>query len=153
MYRTSAGAAPMGYVSHGHIYYVRGNANGKADVLWYVRFYTSGDTYSPLTINLEREAWESESLIKIKRNAIPSDIYPELKIQSGETKIIVECAFHYYVTNFGYKFTDGRLCKDVPSGNAFGFHVLNLKNQGAFFRTVVVFTPNPGLFGEVKPSY
>jgi Flp pilus assembly protein TadG len=151
MYTTLDRTAPMGYVSQGQLYCVRGNANGTANVLWCVRFHNAYDCPSPLTIVLGSVAWES--LVKNEAGAIPSVIYPELKIQSGETKIIVECAFHYYRDiKPGYKFTDGRYCQNVSSGDAFGFYALNLQKQGAFFRTVVIFTPKPGLFDATAPK-
>jgi hypothetical protein len=102
-----------------------------------------------LTIAVENYPWES--LVKNGTGAVPSVIYSELKIQSGETKMIVECALHYY-RDAEYKFTDGRECKNISSRDAFGFHALNLQKQGAFFRTVVIFTPKPGLFDATAPK-
>jgi hypothetical protein len=152
MYCTSYGVAPMGYVLNSYLYCVKGNSNGTASVLWCLRFHGAVDCISPLKIvNESNVRWCN--FVKIQTNAVPSDIYPQLKIQNNEIKIIVECAFHYWTDpSWNYKFTDGRLCKNVPSEEAFGFYALKLKWIGSFFPSVVIFTPKPGLFDEIKPS-
>ncbi|MDR0556106.1 MAG: hypothetical protein LBG20_03855 [Holosporaceae bacterium] len=155
MYTTSNRTAPLGYVSHGQIYAIKGNSNGTASVLWCIRFHNAYDCPSPSKIVLESSPWYS--LVKILTNSIPSNIYPDLQIQGTEIKIIVECAFHYVKGN-GYKFTDGRSCDNVSPKTAFGFWVLNppgIKGSdgyGSFFHSVVIFTPKPGLFNETPPQ-
>jgi hypothetical protein len=151
MYTTSDKTAPLGYVPHGNIYYVRGNNNGTADVLWCIRFHNAYNCPSPLNMVLESVPWGT--VITNKINAVPSDIYPELKIQNGEIKIIVECAFHYVTSSiYKYKFTANKWCKDVPPKTAFGFYMLDLPTFGWFFNNVEIFTPKPGLFDETPPK-
>jgi Flp pilus assembly protein TadG len=156
MYTTSDRTAPLGYVSHGHVYAVRGNGNGTASVLWCIRFHNAYDCPSPSQIVLDLP-WNS--LVKRLTNSIPSNIYPDLKIQGTELKIIVECTFHYIrVPTCGYKFTDGRLCADVSSKTAFGFLILTPPGisdsirGGSYFHSVVIFTPKSGLFDGIAPQ-
>jgi hypothetical protein len=86
--------------------------------------------------------------VKYATNVPPSEIHPNLKIKEGEVKILVECC-HCYDTGNGL-FSDGRPCRDIPVSKAFGLWVMtvNPSSSGgkAFFPSVVIFTPKPGLF-------
>ncbi|MDR1235407.1 MAG: hypothetical protein LBJ96_00210 [Holosporaceae bacterium] len=147
MYTTSPNRAPMGHTSNGHLYCVKGLENGKASVVWCVRWHSAVDSPTPARISIagERDTL-GRSIVNMGSNAVPSKIYPDLRIQKGETKILVEISFHYS------NFSDGRDKGNVPVKTAFGFFVLNLpKSDSIYFNTVVIFTPKPGLFSDAAP--
>ena len=131
---------PLGYV-----FCVRGNTDSTATVLWTRRFHMSGVS-DPSNVVIDQDGLE-RSNVKRLSNALPTEIYPALKINPGETKIILECAVHYYNT-------------DVPCSRAFGLRLLKLSppalragsNDAIFFPSVVIFTPKPGLFDATAPS-
>ncbi|MDR1334133.1 MAG: hypothetical protein LBJ71_02860 [Holosporaceae bacterium] len=72
-------------------------------------------------------------------------------------KIIWECVLCYHRYQSGdWQFSDGRLCRQVPIGEALGFYLLSPKTASArredFFNTVIIFTPKSGLFYETPPE-
>jgi hypothetical protein len=94
------------------------------------------------------------SVVAYLKDAVPSKIHPDLKINPNEMKIIFERALCYHNLN-NWMFSDGRLCRNVSIKDAFGFYLLIPKSASArrrdYFQTVVIFTPNPGLFDENVP--
>jgi hypothetical protein len=117
---------------------VKGLENEKASVIWCTRWHSANDSPSPGKISLAGR--DSRSLVNTGSNVDPSKIYPDLRIQKGEVKILIEIAFHNYEYN-------------IPAKKAFGFFVLNPPKSGdnIYFNTVVIFTPKPGLFGDTAP--
>lgn len=101
------------------------------------------------------------SLVRYKTDVPPAQIYPTLKIKPGEVKIIVD-AIIYYAQGFRFSFSDGRTY--VPVREAFGLYLVTPKvrrgnpaslsyNQNCgYFNSVVIFSPNPGLFDETPPQ-
>jgi hypothetical protein len=156
---------PLGHFPELHISYVKGNDNGTASLVWglYMSFWNNSDariTNSPLSLRcLTRSSSNNNRpTVNYKQNVAPSEIYPTLSIKSGQVKIIVEVVLIYAL---GYKFGDGSSCKNVAPNRAFGFWMLPLSGRHtssspnsdtAYFNTVVIFTPKPGLFSETKPS-
>jgi Flp pilus assembly protein TadG len=154
IYTTSKSHAPFGYVLSGQIYCVKGLDNGNVSVMWCYRWHAADNSPSPSTITIQTYR-DPRSLVNTGTNVSPPSIYPGLSIQSGQIKILVEVAFHYYPSSVGtkYYFTDGRSCASVPAKTALGFWVLSPTSKGSavFFNTVVIFTPKPGLFDETEP--
>ncbi|MDR1235406.1 MAG: hypothetical protein LBJ96_00205 [Holosporaceae bacterium] len=149
MYTTSRLCTPLGHASSGNLYCVKGLENGNASVIWCHRWHSANNSPSPAEITIENR--DSRSIVNMGSNS-PSKIYPDLRIQKGEMKILVEVCFHYSKSS-GYGFTDSRMCADVSSKTAFGFFVLNPPRKGdsIYFNTVVIFTPKPGLFDDTAP--
>jgi hypothetical protein len=146
MYTTSKDRAPMGHTSNGHLYCVKGLENGMASVAWCVRWHSAVNSPTPAEILISGRDTLGRSIVNMGNGVDPSKIYPDLRIQKGETKILVEISFHYS------NFSDGRNSVNVPVKTAFGFFVLNIpKSNNIYFNTVVIFTPKPGLFGDTAP--
>ena len=68
-----------------------------------------------------------------EQDASPSEIYPTLKINPNEIKIIFESNVHY-----------SQLSPPETRGGT--------GNDGIYFHSAVIFTPKPGLFDETPPQ-
>jgi hypothetical protein len=83
----------------------------------------------------------------------PSEIYPDLNMEDGETKIILQMSFHtnsnYYVgSTDAYSVTN-------HSKKLFNFFLLPIKVETGntlFFRNTIVFSPNRYLFDDTPPA-
>ena len=157
---TGNNSSDLGYRPLGFIYCIKGNADSTASVLWATRFHmaTSG-AESPGAVVFGSSAVNRTNIKKLS-NASPSEIYPTLKIEKDQIKIIIECTLW---TNRGstHFFTDGTPFSSISHSQAFGFHLLKLSppktrdgynNTEAFFHSAVIFTPKPGLFDETPPK-
>lgn len=137
-----------------NIYCVKGIENGKASCLWRAGVWTNSDSViSPETLRHDvTQAGVSNSIINYKTNASASEIYPNLKINSGDIKVIVELFSEWSAS---YKDNVGNQKSSLRE--ALGLHVATSRYRGSgnpyyFFNTVVIFTPKPGLFDETAPS-
>jgi hypothetical protein len=141
----------FGHFPHGHLYYIKGLADGKADVIWCTQFHPSYTTTPSALYVYVNNTQHSASTVKLVKNVQPSAIYPGLTIKPNEIKMILEC--YSYFTGACY-FPDGR--NNVSAREAFGFLILNPKGHGSggysYFNSVVIFTPKPGLFNETPPT-
>ena len=147
----------LGYNPLGYIYCVQGITDSTAKVLWAKRFHMAGKTYTPNKVVVDDNY--NRSNIKISSNVSPSEIYPLLRIEKDQIKIIIECAIHY-AQGSGYSFADGRLTANVSPAHAFGLRLYKLAppvtrdgatNDAIYFHSAVIFTPNPELFNETAP--
>jgi hypothetical protein len=92
------------------------------------------------------------SVVNFSTNIAPSAIYPKLRINPNEKKIIVECCCCYHKENGPDTFSDGRKCQNVSPREAFGLYILSPKAKGeGYFNSVIIFTPKPGLFDQNPP--
>ena len=155
---TKRQTSELGYHPFGYIHCVKGNSDSTASVLWERKFHMAYDTqFSPSS------AWVGTNIdytnVNNLSDAPPSEIYPTLKINPGEIKIIVECSIHYERVK-GYAFADGRKAANVTASEAFGLRLFKLSypntrrgnNVKMFFPSTVIFTPKPGLFDETPPK-
>jgi hypothetical protein len=134
------------------ITYIQGEANGKASSKWSIDIYTNGSGCNkPVACGL---FFPSDHLSFVTRgsktNVAPSDIHPLLKINPGETKIIIETVMFY-----GFDFKDNNGYEPHSIRKAFNCLLTDIKsktNSGNFFISTVIFTPKPGLFSETPPS-
>ena len=148
----------FGYNGLGYIFCVKGNSDSTASVLWARRFHFADRAENPSAVSID-QAWLSRSNVKRLTNASPSEIYPTLKINPDEIKIIIECGVHYSQAG-SYYFTDGRSAADVSPAEAFGLRLFKLlpdatragSNGSIFFLSAVIFTPKPGLFDKTPPK-
>jgi len=140
------------------IYYVKGLSGGKASFVWGRCFYQAESlTPSGCTIN-SNGANSAYTVIKGKTNVEPSAIYPTLKINEGEVKILVEVQ----LVNDPSRMNPNGPMPDTRTDRsriAFGCRLIAPKTffsantiQGRYFPSVVIFTPKPGLFSETAPS-
>ena len=90
------------------------------------------------------------SIIKYKSNVLPEEIYSQLKINSGDIKILIELFSQWsasYTNNVGNKKNSLK--------EALELYIATPKqvrtNPASFFNTVVIFTPKPGLFDPDNP--
>lgn len=138
------------------IYYVKGLAGGKASVMW-LRYTFPQKSTKPAQMycnSNDANNYMKGSVINRGTNVEPSSIYPTLKINEGEAKIIVEC---HLLAN-----ADSMSSNDYnPSDNlaicarkAFRLWSVTPKtaNKARYFNSVVIFTPKPGLFTETMPN-
>lgn len=150
----------LGYNPFGFIFCVQGNFDSTASVLWTKKFHMAYQTeLTPNTVSVDTDNLFRTN-VKILSNASPSEIYPTLKINPGEIKIIIECALFYYQAK-GYYFTDGRSKSNVSPSQVFGLKIFKLTapvardgyaNKNVFFHSAVIFTPKPGLFDATPPQ-
>lgn len=147
----------LGYNPLGLIYCVQGITDSTAKVRWVKRFHMAGITYNPSQVAIDNTI--NRSNVKNLSNASPSEIYPTLRIEKDQIKIIIECAIHYSQAS-GYSFADGRRTASVSPSQAFGLKLYKLSppvtrdgtnNDAIYFHSAVIFTPNPELFNETAP--
>jgi hypothetical protein len=148
MMGTSLFHLPMGHFPHGLIYYVKGDSEEKASVVWCAAFYIH-TTYGIVEL---QKTQHSSSIIKKLSNVSPSQIYSKLKIKEGEIKILLECFVVYPEGSSSRYFSDGRPCSQVSIREAFGFLLLSSQITSFRFRSIAIFTPKPGLFDETAPN-
>ena len=128
------------------ITYVEGASDGTASRKWRITL-PAGDQSSPQNLGSTLDSQTS--------NVSPSTIHPSLKINSGETKIIIESQILYkpsYKDYTGYQATTAK--------NAFKYYLLNPTpsqiwlnhEQKWYYKSIVIFTPKPGLFDSTLPA-
>jgi hypothetical protein len=149
MFYEGNSALGFGYLPHSFVYYVRGLNNGQASCFWRAFISPNGSSHkSPLTTFVWIYTTDNKgSPVRMKTSEVnPSEIYPSLKIEPGQEKIIIVSSFY-------------RKSSYLPSNKqSFGFYLLDPKhlnendNTWYFFHSVVIFTPKPGLFTETAPS-
>ena len=138
------------------IYYVKNNGDGTATVNWYVDAYSDGKSViKPTNIRTSIDTYPSSSasynIVKSGKNKIPTSIYPTLKFTDSRPRIIVEAGIE---RSSSYINGAGKVVSDPKE--AFKFFLLNPKSLGNgkwrhFFHSVVIFTPQGGLFDENNP--
>ena len=143
---------------HPIICYVKGNSDGSATTVWSkVLWSGESESVSPTTIKSQTLTKTHDiSSINMGTNLQPSQIHPNLKIKSGEIKIIVEAPIFLNTTYS--KDINGK--SGYTSREAFGCRLVSPKRRlnstderrGGYFNSVVIFTPKPGLFDETPPS-
>ena len=143
---------PLGHVPYTHIYYVKGEEDGKVSCVFRLAMSNTGGVTKPSDlisldkVNVNKNNF-SISKVRFLSNTQPSNIYPTLKINKGEVKIIIETLL---VRNFTW--TGGASEKSV-----LGLYIVNPRmstntDWRYFFNSVVIFTPKPGLFDEDGPQ-
>jgi hypothetical protein len=153
MYTTDPHAHPYGHFPIIWMYYVVGESDGNASIVWGIHAYVDGTATTSISIS-NLVSTHIYSLVTYLQNANPSAIHPKLRINPGERKIILECAYCYHLGLSNFKFSDGRTCANVSSKKAFGFWALPIKpsKEAGYFNAVVIFTPKPGLFDDNGPQ-
>ncbi len=143
----------LGYSPSIALYYVKGLDNGNASCVW--RVWSSYENSSNHNSNLHWDVGTggySHLTVQCRTNSSPSSIHPMLKINPGETKVILEVTF---IANPNWKnaleeSSDNQKLKfyllnpRVAAGNGNSFHTL--------LTSVVIFTPKSGLFDETAPQ-
>jgi hypothetical protein len=127
------------------IYYVKGTGKNKAKVIWMVNY-----TYGTMGLGKNPTAGKTLIAYGLPRNGSCNVVYdsdriwPELKINDGEVKILFESTCWCDTTS--------------PSPSIFGLRFVVPRKQFAygsfypFLTSVVIFTPKPGLFDENVPN-
>ena len=136
----------LGYNGLGYIFCVQGNEDSTASVRWVRRFHFADGVSSPSKVSIDQGLLQ-RSNVKILTDASPAEIYPTLKINPGDIKIIVECGVHYSQSG-SYGFTDGRSSSKVSPSEA--FHLCSFKlspdatragsNDAVYFLSAVIFS-------------
>ena len=132
--------APLGYIPVTRIHYVKGTGSSSAEIKWLCRCHTWDVNQYRVAQQTTKEYNKNETKIKSWIGA-PYDIYPDLTINEGEVKIIVEHKLHAY---------------NDKDGKILGFYFLNpvTSNTGeqVLFNSIVIFSPVPGAFSETPPK-
>jgi Flp pilus assembly protein TadG len=153
MYSTGYRQHPVGHFPLGFVYYVTGNSNGTASIVWALQFHMDSN-FSEKVATKPETSTHAYSVVNFLTNITPSAIHPKLRINPNEKKIIVECCCCYHdKPGEPDTFSDGRKCQNVSPKEVFGLYILSpkVKNQ-AYFNYIVIFTPKPGLFDQNPPS-
>ncbi len=136
------------------VHYVKGLSEEKASCIWTLYCWcNTGTTPNDWTIS-NYTSQSSSSIVRFGTEAEPSSIYPTLKINEGEVKIIVEvtpwCTKDQMSTSDYNASDDQSTC----ARKAFRCRLVTPKVVGSanYFNSVVIFTPKPGLFTETAPS-
>ena len=138
------------------IYYVEGLPGGKASVRWLrYPFLQTGTNPKEVQCNSKTESqYMHGSVVNWGTNVEPSSIYPTLKINEGEAKIIVEC--HLHASNISMSSNDYNPSDDnrACARKAFRLRLVTPKtaNSNRYFNSVVIFSPKPGLFTDQRPD-
>jgi hypothetical protein len=147
MYEVSERVHEYGHFPMTSISCIRGRDNGNIDILWKKIVYV--EKVSPLYFT----GHSSRSSIPAPGLNINSNlIFPGFSINSGQMKIVLECAI-FFQNDYYYSFPN-RSCDGVSTREAFGFCVFapevgyGTVNAKTHFNTLVIFTPKPGLFGD-----
>ena len=141
---------PLGFYVEAYVYYVVGEANGKASAKWWEGLYYTH--LSPLPISGSTD--NATRLVRFLRNADPAQIHPSLTIKPGEAKIIVECQLRH--TSSAH-FSDGRKCSDVSFREMFGFlfynppSLIKSTDYKSCYIGTAIFAHRDGLFSSSMP--
>ena len=142
---------PFGHVPYTHLYYVKEEKDSKASCVFRLSISNAQVTNPSDLISLNRiKVYENDfriSRIRFLTNTLPSNIYPTLKINKGDEKIIVETLLLCNST-----WTNGATEKSTV-----GLHLVNppmTKNSDwrYMFHSVIIFTPKDGLFDDEGPQ-
>ena len=142
---------PLGHAPYMNLYYVKGVDDGKATCVF--RIIASGvgvtkpqDIITKSKISVTKSGHVGR--VRFLSNTAPSNIYPTLKINKGEEKIIVEAALYRNTT-----------WNPSTEKAALGLYLVNPPRMASgsnwryMFYSVVIFTPKKGLFvGEDGPQ-
>ena len=122
------------------LYYVKGETDGMASVVWgtYVRPKTATAPIS-WSRTLLNASSNQPGYVNIEENVPPSSIYPKLNVEKNHSKILLETQILCFDTN--------------NTREIFGFHLVNPHRirDGAYFSSVVTFTPNNGFSANNAP--
>jgi len=138
------------------IYYIKGLPGGKASVMW-LRYTFPQKSIIPRGMycnSNDTNNYMKGSVINRGTNVEPSSIYPTLKINEGEAKIIVECHLSAYADSMSSSDYNPSDDSNACARKAFRLRLVNPKSAGGqrYFNSVVIFTPKPGLFTETRPD-
>lgn len=130
------------------VYYVQGTTDGKAKCLWDLHITTDTCTKPPWRVFGAYTRSVAHSTVVYSANEVPaSSIYPTLKVEGNNPKIIVEPTL-FWNKNFMNK--NGNKVSNAIQ--AFGYRFTKPKNfNDLYFNQVVIFTPSAG-FPEVRPD-
>ncbi|MDR1236311.1 MAG: hypothetical protein LBJ96_04870 [Holosporaceae bacterium] len=130
MYSGALGYRPLCY-----LYYVVGTAHNKCSVKW---GWDSGLPGSRPGGNRGQIIVGSNGHSSVRFETNAEKVYPSLKIEKGEVKVILDICCHLQTPYLLRKY--------------FGFYVISVPTRSySCFHAVVIFTPKPGLFDETAP--
>jgi hypothetical protein len=137
MFLTAQNKRIYGHFPIGFVVYVKGKADGNADVLWRMQYNFESNSSPQGNANTglrpaSMTASDAASSIKYLTNSPAHLICKDLKINEGEIKILVECS--------------------IVAGWSVFWILRPPMFASSCFTRVVIFTPKPGLFDENPPS-
>jgi hypothetical protein len=159
IFSNNKGYHRYGHAPHGWIYYLKG-VGSSVCCFWMIQVESvnvAGSTPFTIAVGAKTSGAENRSFVRIAAGETknPAAVYPGLSMSNGEVKIVVEVApYHHPSSNSGNRLLNGRM---ITSKEAFGFFVIDPKitsytGRETFFNTVIIFTPESGLFDESAPT-
>jgi hypothetical protein len=144
---------PLGYLPALLMIYVKGDANGKAIVVWSVNCNgeeaTSPDKFAYNTNDAEIPK-NMKLSYTIGQSVEPKSIHPDLTIKEGEMKLIIcSCIF----TKDSFMYGNGQSVVNNPK-KLFRFYMvpINIASGSTFFfHNYIIIKPKPGLFSKIPP--
>lgn len=127
-----------------YMYYVKNNSDGTASVPWRLWIH-SGDQINPNDWSHGYlKTTSPQSLVTVATNVPPSSIYPNLKMDDGNPRIIVEVQIRWDKND--QKDANGKTA--YSAREVFKLFAVNVKSKhkdkADYFTSVVTFTPNDG---------
>jgi len=139
------------------IYYVEGLSGGKASVKW-VRYVHPEKNTVPDKMNSNYKTSDMyNSNVRWGTNVEPSSIYPTLRINEGEAKIIIECQLCVMPSTMSTADYNPSDDQSTCAKKAFRLKFLTPKTSGPgaesdrYFSSIVIFRPKDGLFTSTRP--
>ncbi len=156
---------PLGFCCVTYTGYIKGTGTNKAKIMWTTYCYTTSSNPSVTAYTSSgSNASAGASFFYGKTLNTEYDstkINKDLKINSGEVKIIIELYMCFRPT---YKFNSSTASWTAANAKSeiskrLGFYLLQSKESAAhsttdlgYFNTIIIFSPRPGLFSETPPS-
>ena len=149
------GCSDLGHFPRFTVQYIKGESGGTASWKWMVDFPGAVTSPTDRTARASKTTQSAPSFVKRATKVPPSEIHPLLKINPGESKIIVEVSLLHQP---GTKTTQGHTTNSA--NEVFNMKMYKLTPQKAlpeyngywYFFSNVIFTPKSGLFSETPPK-
>ena len=145
----------LSHIPYFFIYYVKGLPEGKASVIWSYLFYCYGAINPTGWVHGKGNVNNNYGVVKHKTNVTPKDIYPTLKINEGEVRIIIECPLFCRAESMSLNAYAASDNQDTRAKKAFNCRLVTPKasykynDEFAFyFPSIVIFTPKQDLFDD-----
>ncbi len=142
---------------HGQLFYIKCENNGKASIKWMAKFQGGGNnTITPANPIAVSQNSGPSNIDYSQNNVDPSVIYSGLKMNPGETRVIVESGIWAEYGHGGYQIVGGGTWRDVTPRQGFGLLMADPNIARVlpwwYFGRTTVFAPRAGLFTDNFPS-
>jgi len=142
---------PFGHVPLVEIYYITSSEQGQASCEWRLGLSTENATSKPSQIYANKFTTDHTACkVRFLKNVPPSSIYPTLKINKGEERIIIETMI---MKENSWKNSGGMSALKQILGLYSANPPKTVRNSYNYmFHSIVIFTPQPDLFNKNGPQ-